>query len=103
MQEREFIEVLVANVTVWGQSVKKFFKEKAAEFDAIGVAEHHLRGKKLKEETAELSGRGWRASWTPARPSRRSAEGTTGGTGWIRPSCYCTTEFLQLSGGISVV
>ena len=98
-KDAECMNVLVANVTVWGPTVDKFFREKAMEFDAVGVSEHHLMGKKLKDTRAKLEEAGWRTTWSQARPSRRSAEGTTGGTAWIRPACYCTTEFLQLSGG----
>ena len=71
----------------------------AQEFDAFSVSEHHLKGSKLKEEAKTLEERGWRTTWTPARSSQKSAEGTTGGTAWIRPSCYHTTEFMQLSNG----
>jgi len=46
----------------------------------VGLAEHHIPKKGIREARNWCQQAGWRSAWSPAKSSGRSEEGTSGGT-----------------------
>ena len=78
------------NITAWGPQARRFFQAQIAgtfegKWDAIGIAEHHLRGDRLRSLKATFKRLGYTAKATEGLASAKSDSGTTGGVAVAAP------------------
>eukprot|EP00959_Pyramimonas_sp_CCMP1952_P215012 4499311-Pyramimonas_sp.AAC.1 len=74
------VHIFYASVTSYIEKVKHYIEH--ADYEVIGLAEHHLLARAIKVESQELRRHGWQSqfTWAPATPTRTSVKGARGGT-----------------------
>ncbi|CAK0866568.1 unnamed protein product, partial [Prorocentrum cordatum] len=99
------VKIFVANCTQYNEAAKKLMEDvRVREYDLVACNEHHLRGPAAEIEASRLMQDGWRShgTWTPARQSPRSTNGTLGGACILRRRHRDTRIHLPDAQGHSI-
>ena len=85
-----------SNITAWGPQARRYFQaeiagKKECQWDAIGVAEHHLPGNRLGQLKKAFKKVGYTAVGSAGIPSDKSEDGVTGGVAVAAPSSRSVT------------
>ncbi|CAK0911795.1 unnamed protein product, partial [Prorocentrum cordatum] len=74
-----FSKVFFSNITQWGPKAHKFINEQGNDMDIIMMCETHLAQDQMKQVKVDVAKDGWKSAGTAAVPTKRSANGTSGG------------------------
>ena len=84
--------ILFGNITEWGPQAARFVSQES-ERSVVAFCETHKAKNDMIDICAGLDKDGWRCSYTSARPTRRSENGTSGGEMILTKKHIAATSF----------